>query len=47
MNSGTPEGYHFPVPLVAPVTQVTYPMINHEEGKDGVVITTNGTYPWS
>jgi len=22
--------YHFPVPLVTPVSLVTYPMINHE-----------------
>jgi hypothetical protein len=26
---------------------VTNPVISHEWGKDRIVITTNGTYPWS
>ena len=29
------------------VTLVTIPVISHELGKDQIVITTNGTYPWS
>ena len=29
------------------VTLVTNPMINHEWGKDRIVIKTNRTYPWS
>ena len=29
------------------VTPVANPMISHEKGTDGIVITTNGTYPWS
>ena len=29
------------------VTLVANPMISHEKGTDGIVITTNGTYPWS
>ena len=29
------------------VTLVTNPVINHEWGKDRIVITTSGTYPWS
>jgi hypothetical protein len=29
------------------VTLVTNPVISHEWGKDRIVITTNGTYPWS
>jgi len=28
------------------VTLVTYPVINHERGKDRKVFTANGTYPW-
>jgi hypothetical protein len=29
------------------VTLVRNPVISHERGKDRIVITTNGTYPWS
>jgi hypothetical protein len=29
------------------VTLVTISWISHELGKDGIEITTNGTYPWS
>ena len=29
------------------VTLVTIPVISHELGKDQIVITTNGTCPWS
>ena len=29
------------------VTLVTYPVISHELGNDRIVLTTNGTYPWS
>jgi hypothetical protein len=78
VNSGTPEGSHFPVPLVVPVTLVhkfvnlIQPFLFHYnlqfvliemldklityivcwyntlyQVMDGVVITTNGTYPWS
>ena len=30
-----------------PVTLVTCPVISHDWGKDRMIITTNGTYPWS
>jgi hypothetical protein len=29
------------------VILVANPMVSHESGKEGVVITTNRTYPWS
>ena len=29
------------------VTLITNPVISYEWGKDWIVITTNGTYPWS
>jgi hypothetical protein len=29
------------------VTIVTNPVINHDWGKDRIMITTNGAYPWS
>jgi hypothetical protein len=36
--SGYTEGQGVPAPNVAPV------MVNHERGKDQIVITSNGTY---
>jgi hypothetical protein len=44
MNSGAPEEWAVPGPLVAPVIN---PVINHERGKEREVFTTSGTYPWS
>jgi len=33
--------------LVAPgVTLARNPMVSHERGNDGIVMMTNGTYPW-
>jgi hypothetical protein len=29
------------------VTLATHPVISHKWGKDGILITTNGTYSWS
>jgi hypothetical protein len=29
------------------ITLAMNPVISHERGKDRIVITTNGTYPWS
>jgi len=29
------------------VTLVTNPVIGHEQGKDRIAITINGTFPWS
>ena len=48
MNSGAPEGYAVPAPLVTTVVNLaTNPVISHELGKDREVFTTNGTYLWS
>ena len=42
------KGKHFgSISDARPFTLVTSPLINHEWGKDRIVITTNGTYPWS
>jgi hypothetical protein len=49
VNSGAQEEWAVPAPRVAPIVLLffTYPMISHEWGKDRIVITTNGEYPWS
>jgi hypothetical protein len=46
-TKGQTNGGFFSSNGTRPVTLVTNPMKNHEWGKDRIVITTNGTYPWS
>jgi hypothetical protein len=48
-KSCAPEGYTVPVQLVATVVLlfVNNLMISHECEKDRIVITSNGTDPWS
>ena len=49
MNSGAPEGLAVPAQLVAPAVLLLLQssVRSHEGGKYQIVITTNGTYPWS
>jgi len=37
---------NIPVPLVAPVMLLFYPVISHEWEKNRIVITTRRTCPW-
>ena len=47
INPSNPEEQAVPVLHVTPVTHMTHPVISHEWGKDRIVISTKGSYPWS
>ena len=41
------EGSPFPTSYTGRVHIVTNPVVSHAQGKDRIVITTNGTHAWS
>jgi len=47
MCAGRVSNSPYPTSGTRRLTLATHPVISHEKVKYGVVITTNGTYPWS